>query len=81
MLKIGKLLTSSFFSYFLIGIVNTALHWGVFYACYNNLAFGQGRSNIVGFICAATFSFFANARYSFKVSATKASYFRFIFFR
>ncbi|HAN6527528.1 TPA: GtrA family protein, partial [Escherichia coli] len=24
MLKIGKLLTSSFFSYFLIGIVNTA---------------------------------------------------------
>lgn len=57
MLKIGKLLTSSFFSYFLIGIVNTALHWGVFYACYNNLAFGQGRSNIVGFICAATFLF------------------------
>ncbi|MCV5446165.1 GtrA family protein, partial [Escherichia coli] len=43
MLKIGKLLTSSFFSYFLIGIVNTALHWGVFYTCYNNLAFGQGR--------------------------------------
>ncbi|EHD7957344.1 GtrA family protein [Escherichia coli] len=80
MLKIGKLLTSSFFSYLLIGIVNTALHWGVFYACYNNLAFGQGRSNIVGFICAATFSFFANARCSFKVSATKARYFIFIFF-
>lgn len=73
-------LADRFKRYFSIGILNTALHWCVFLlACY---VFGisQASSNLVAFLLAVTFSFFMNARYTFRQSATMVRYAMYVIF-
>lgn len=54
-----------FFSYFKIGIVNTILHWLIFFCIYYFIE-KQNVSNSIAFIIATTFSFFMNAKYTFN---------------
>lgn len=69
MFKLGclpiKMLSSRFVRFVTVGIVNTAIHWCVFFIVFS-LFSSQAVSNVVGFLCAVTFSFFANARFTFQ---------------
>lgn len=64
-----------FFRYVSVGLVNTVIHCGVFATMFYALGASQAVSNLVGFTVAVTFSFFANARYTFNASATTLRYF------
>ncbi|MGB5855871.1 MAG: GtrA family protein [Oceanisphaera sp.] len=63
--------------YSLIGVLNTTLHWVVFYILYK-VGVEQAYSNLAAFICAATFSFFMNAKFNFKVEINIKKYFIFL---
>ncbi|MFN3985284.1 MAG: GtrA family protein [Rhodocyclaceae bacterium] len=68
-----------FTRYSLIGVLNTAIHWSVF----SVVLWADGRqslANVVGFVGAASFSFFANARLTFRSSATPSRYVLFMCF-
>ncbi|KYK81493.1 GtrA family protein [Aggregatibacter actinomycetemcomitans] len=54
-----------FFRYFSVGIINTIIHWGVFYLFYR-LTYIQSLSNLIGFSAAVIFSFFVNSKYTFE---------------
>lgn len=69
-----------FSKYFSVGILNTALHWLVFYLLNSTTAIGQAWSNLTAFAVAVTFSFFVNARYTFKATATTTRYLAFVSF-
>lgn len=62
-----------------IGVINTLLHWAIFFVVHS---FGvtQAQSNMVAFLVSVTFSYFANARFTFKKQATSYSYMIFIAF-
>lgn len=66
--------------YLSVGVVNTLLHWCVFLLL--NLVWGmaQAWSNVLAFAVAVTFSFFANAAYTFQVQATPVRYGLFVAF-
>lgn len=68
-----------FSRYFGIGVVNTLIHWGTF-ACIYYFFGVQSISNLVGFCVAVTFSFFANAKFTFKVQPTAGRYLAFVLF-
>jgi len=68
-----------FSRFFSVGIINTLIHWGVFAALYaQNMP--QWLANLVAFAVAVTFSFFANARWTFKAEATPTRYIIFVCF-
>lgn len=69
-----------FARYFSVGIVNTVIHWGVFGAMLNILHINQAISNFAGFFAAVTFSFFANAKFTFNKSPTSQRYLMFVTF-
>lgn len=55
-----------FTKYGVVGILNTLIHWMVFLYLYYELLQKQAISNLVAFAIAVTFSFFVNARFTFK---------------
>ncbi|MFP1749278.1 GtrA family protein [Lonsdalea quercina] len=65
--------------YMSVGVLNTLLHWAVFSALYMS---GQKQflSNFIAFCVAVTFSFFANARWTFTAEATTARYTMYVVF-
>ena len=69
-----------FSRYFFIGIINTIIHWFVFVmlACF--AGFSQAVANLGGFLFAVSFSFFANARYTFNAKASVQRYVSFVLF-
>lgn len=62
-----------FLKYASIGVLNTGIHWGIFGAMAA-LGLGQSASNVIAFLCAVTFSFFANAKVTFQARASAARY-------
>ena len=68
-----------FSKYVSIGFLNTALHWLIFAAVYHFTDM-QSISNVAGFSVAVTFSFFANARWTFNSAATANRYIAFASF-
>ena len=69
-----------FSKYVLTGIVNTLIHWSVFFLVYAALGASQAFSNLLAFLFAVTFSFFANARFTFKSPASLKRYVLFVSF-
>ncbi|EMJ9367246.1 GtrA family protein [Escherichia coli] len=63
-----------------IGVLNTIIHWAVFALCLYVLSSSQGVANLSGFLVAVTFSFFANAYFTFKKKATGPRYVIFVTF-
>ena len=66
-----------FARYTSIGVLNTLIHWVVFgvciYAAHTNQA-------LAGFVVAVSFSFFANAKFTFKASTTTMRYMLYVGF-
>lgn len=63
-----------FIKYTSIGVMNTIIHWMVFVVCIYVFHTRQAFGNFAGFVVAVSFSFFANARFTFKASTTKMRY-------
>lgn len=70
-------MTKQFSKYTLIGILNTLIHWLVFFVFYTLFSSSQSLSNLLGFAVAVVFSFFMNAKFTFQ---TQANIRRFISF-
>lgn len=68
-----------FARYASVGVVNTLIHWVVFTAFYTH-GQSQSLSNFAAFCCAVTFSFFANAKWTFNAEATTIRYLLCLFF-
>ncbi|QLW75359.1 MULTISPECIES: GtrA family protein [Citrobacter] len=66
--------------YISVGIVNTALHWAVFSFMVYIMKYDQAVSNVLAFLIAVTFSFFANAKFTFSAKATSRRYVLFVGF-
>ncbi|HFT7324570.1 GtrA family protein [Proteus mirabilis] len=69
-----------FARYFSVGIINTLLHWVVFGIFVYLVTTTQATANLIAFIIAVTFSFFANAKFTFKKKATGGRYIAFTVF-
>lgn len=68
-----------FARYASVGVINTMIHWIVFTALYMS-GQSQSISNFSAFCVAVTFSFFANARWTFSAEATTIRYMIYVFF-
>ncbi|QBY44401.1 GtrA family protein [Arsenophonus nasoniae] len=66
--------------YFSVGVINTLIHWLVFVFLIHFLNFQQASCNFFAFSFAVTFSFFANARFTFRKKATRKRYISFVIF-
>jgi len=73
-------MNSIFYRYVSVGIVNTLIHWAVFAIIRHEFTNNQAICNFVGFSCAVTFSFFANAKFTFKCESTIKRYILFVGF-
>lgn len=63
-----------FLTYAAIGVINTAIHWGVFGCFYEFATFSQSLSNLLGFLIAVTFSYVMNAKFTFQRQRNFAGY-------
>ncbi|MBW9430751.1 GtrA family protein [Atlantibacter hermannii] len=63
-----------FFSYVAIGVLNTLIHWTVFFMLFNYANKDQAFSNFIAFCIAVSFSFFANSKITFRSTATITRY-------
>lgn len=69
-----------FTRYLSVGVFNTLIHWLIFSFLVYALTFSQSLSNLLAFAVAVTFSFVANAKWTFKKEATKGRYALFVLF-
>lgn len=69
-----------FAKYLSVGVINTLIHWVVFALCLYGFGFRQASANLVAFCVAVSFSYFANARFTFKAPTTTMRYVLFIGF-
>ncbi|HDH9158053.1 TPA: GtrA family protein, partial [Escherichia coli] len=69
-----------FAKYTSIGIINTIIHWVIFAFCYYSMHATQALSNLAGFIFAVSFSFFANARFTFMSRTSTMRYLLYVGF-
>ncbi|WP_380179110.1 GtrA family protein [Kalamiella sp. sgz302252] len=66
--------------YVSVGVINTLIHWITFALGFSLLHLNQMLSNILAFIIAVTFSFFANAKWTFRTHTGLARYLAFTLF-
>lgn len=71
----GLFANKMFFRYLCTGGLNTCIHWGVFLVLDLGFHMGQASANICAFIVAVTFSYFANARWTFSTTPSLRTYF------
>ncbi|WP_330213514.1 GtrA family protein [Pseudomonas sp. Z18(2022)] len=69
-----------FSTYTLVGIANTLIHWQLFFVFRSFFELNQALSNLLAFCAAASFSFYANAMYTFAAEATLGRYLLFMGF-
>lgn len=70
----------SFFRYFSVGVINTIIHWFSFWMLIDLFFLNQAIANFLAFFIAVTFSFFANAKWTFMARATSGRYLLFLLF-
>lgn len=68
-----------FARYVTVGVLNTLIHWIIFAVCFLT-GLAQALSNFIAFCVAVTFSFFVNARWTFRSEATTIRYMMYVFF-
>ena len=71
---------SIFSRYASIGVLNTAVHWAVFFVAVYLFGLSQSVSNLCAFCIAVTFSFIMNAKFTFKQKATGKRYAAYVVF-
>lgn len=62
-----------------VGVINTLIHWLIFAICVE-YGLQQSQSNFIAFCVAVTFSFFANAKWTFSSEATTIRYMMYVLF-
>jgi len=67
-----------FFSYALVGLANTLIHWQIFFVLRVAFGLDQSMSNFIAFCVAASFSFYANALYTFEARLSASGYVLFL---
>lgn len=60
--------------YISVGITQIIIYWIVFSVLVYLFSYSQTISNVIAFLIAVTFAFFANARFTFEVQATTKGY-------
>ncbi|MDY7561654.1 GtrA family protein [Pseudomonas sp. 10B1] len=75
-----KLQEKQFASYVVIGLINTLIHGVVFLTFHVGMGVSQAYSNLCGFAVAVSFSFYANAQYTFNAQKTWSRYLKFVAF-
>lgn len=65
--------------YLSVGIINTLIHWSVFYI-FLLFGFKQSQSNLIAFVIAVTFSFFVNGIYTFNSNVSFLKYVMYVVF-
>lgn len=75
---IKTFITKKFLTFGVFGVVNTLIHMAVYYVFFNLFTAGAFISNTVAFITASTFSYFANAIFTFKPTQRNATQFSLI---
>lgn len=73
------IMLKTFTRYAFVGILNTLIHWVIFFLLYKTDQ-SQSLSNLIAFYFAVTFSFFVNAKLTFKAQATTTRYILYITF-
>lgn len=73
-------LRAIFLRYVSVGVVNTALHWLIFLVLHKSAGWPQSWSNLGAFCAAASFSYCANALYTFKATMSGVRYALFVSF-
>ena len=68
-----------FAKYLTVGMVNTLIHWLTFFLVLS-MGLMQSTANLIAFCMAVTFSFFVNARWTFKQHATAWRYILYLVF-
>lgn len=69
-----------FSRYVVVGVANTAIHWAIFFVFFQFLGQDQSVSNLIAFIAAVTFSFFVNARFTFRSAISSTRYLLYVGF-
>lgn len=69
-----------FARYTTVGIINTFIHWVIFSVFVYIMGTAQSVANFIGFTIAVSFSFFANARFTFSASTTTLRYLLYVVF-
>ncbi|NUT87904.1 GtrA family protein [Pseudomonas corrugata] len=69
-----------FFSYALVGLANTLIHWQIFFVLRVAAGLDQSISNFLAFCVAASFSFYINALYTFEAKPSAVGYVLFLCF-
>lgn len=67
-----------FSTYAVIGIANTLVHWLLFFVLRITFDLNQASSNFLAFCLAASFSFYANATFTFTMPASPGRYLTFV---
>jgi putative flippase GtrA len=73
-----KAIWNGFFSYSLVGLANTLIHWQIFFVLRVAFGLDQSTSNFIAFCVAASFSFYANALYTFEAKLSVPGYVLFL---
>lgn len=73
-------LLAIFKKYCAVGVMNTILHWGVFFLLIALIDLATGWANLIAFFVAVSLSYYLNARYTFEAAPTKSGYFYFVVF-
>ncbi|WP_426817985.1 GtrA family protein [Winslowiella sp. 2C04] len=69
----------TFKKYVSVGVINTCIHWAIF-AMMVYCGAAQALANFSAFCVAVTFSFFANARWTFNSETTTMRYMIYVLF-
>jgi putative flippase GtrA len=73
-------LWKGFTPYAIVGVVNTLIHWQIFYVLNTAAGLDQAASNVAAFCVAASFSFYVNALYTFDERVSVRRYLIFVGF-
>ncbi|TNB86330.1 GtrA family protein [Pseudomonas sp. Fig-3] len=73
-----KAIWKGFFSYSLIGLANTLIHWQIFFVLRVAAGLDQALSNFAAFCVAALFSSYINALYTFEARISATGYVLFL---
>ncbi|ECC3555367.1 GtrA family protein [Salmonella enterica subsp. salamae] len=69
-----------FAKYTSIGVINTLIHWAAFSICIYFFITNQAIANLTGFMLAVSFSFYANAKFTFNSQTTTMRYLLYVGF-
>ncbi|MFM2486764.1 GtrA family protein [Celerinatantimonas yamalensis] len=64
--------------YGFVGLINTFLHWTIFYLFLATVSRDQSLANLLGFFCANLFGFVTNSKFTFRMTMKYKRYFLYL---